>query len=117
MGEPRAWSNGGTHTDIPIHQPPSAGKEVSTKVRTKTTLTLREARKRAGLGLPACSQRTGVDIPSLLRYEKGRTRPRIGNAAKIADVLGVQVDEITEFLPAVREVEAAGFVLANGKTE
>ena len=82
-----------------------------------TTLTLREARKQAGLGLPACSQRTGVDIPSLVRYEKGTTRPRIENAAKIADALGIRVDEVAEFLPAVREVEAAGFVLANRETE
>ena len=77
-------------------------------METKTaTLTLREARRRAGLGLPACSRRTGVDVPSLLRYETGKTQPRIENAAKIADALGVRVDEVTEFLPAVREVEAA----------
>ena len=83
----------------------------------ETKLTLREARKRAGLGLPALSWRTGVDIPSLLRYEAGKTRPRIENAAKIAHVLGVRVDEIAEFAPAVLEVEAAGFALVSKRTE
>ncbi len=85
--------------------------------RKTTTLTLREARKRAGLGLPALSWRTGVDIPSLLRYERGRTSPGITNAARIARVLGVRVDRIAEFIPAVREVEAAGFALVETLAE
>jgi transcriptional regulator with XRE-family HTH domain len=72
-----------------------------------------EARKRAGIGLERCSRASGVDIRSITRYERGRSRPGIRNAARIAAVLGVRVNEIEEFLPAVCEVEAAGFVLAN----
>ena len=75
-------------------------------------LGMMEARKRAGLGLERCSRFSGVSIRDIIRYERGRTSPGIRNAARIAAVLGVRVDEIEEFLPAVREVEKAGFVLA-----
>ena len=71
-----------------------------------------EARKRAGLGVERCSRFSGVSVRDVIRYERGRSVPGIRNAARIAEVLGVRVDEIEEFLPAVREVEAAGFVLA-----
>ena len=72
-----------------------------------------EARKRAGLGLERCSRFSGVSVRDVIRYERGRTSPGIRNAARIARVLGVRVDEIAEFLPAVREVEEAGFILAD----
>jgi transcriptional regulator with XRE-family HTH domain len=75
-------------------------------------LSMTEARKRAGIGIERCSRASGVDIRSIIRYERGRSRVGIRNAARIAAVLGVRVDEVEEFLPAVREVEAAGFVLA-----
>jgi transcriptional regulator with XRE-family HTH domain len=83
------------------------------KAQTKPeVLHMLEARKRAGLGLERCSRFSGVSIRDVIRYERGRTSPGIRNAARIAAVLGVRVDEIAEFLPAVREVEEAGFVLA-----
>ena len=77
------------------------------------TMTIREARKRAGIGVGKCSRLADVDIRSLIRYEQGRAQPGIRNAARIAEVLGVRVDEIAEFVPAVREVEAAGFALTS----
>ncbi len=90
-------------------------------VQTRSeVLTMRQARKRAGIGLERCSRFSGVSIRDVIRYERGRTSPGIRNAARIAAVLGVRVDQIEEFLPAVREVEAAGFVLAdrdNTKTD
>ena len=73
---------------------------------------LRAARKRAGLGLEPCARRAGVTVRLLIGYEMGRQRPGITNAARLARALGVRVDRIEEFVPAVREVEAAGFVLA-----
>ncbi len=76
-------------------------------------LTMIQARKRAGLGIERCSRFPGVSVRDVIRYERGRSIPGIKNAARIAAVLGVRVDEVEEFLPAVREVEAAGFVLAN----
>ena len=77
-------------------------------------LGMMEARKRAGLGIERCSRFSGVSVRDVIRYERGRTSPGIRNAARIATVLGVRVDQVEEFLPAVREVEAAGFVLADG---
>jgi transcriptional regulator with XRE-family HTH domain len=78
---------------------------------------LRAARKRAGLGLEPCARRAGVTVRLLIAYEMGRQRPGIKNAARLARALGVRVDRIEEFAPAVREVELAGFVLAeaNGR--
>src|SRR5215211_5536543 len=78
---------------------------------------LRAARKRAGLGLEPCARRAGVTVRLLIAYEMGRQRPGITNAARLARALGVRVDLIEEFAPAVREVESAGFVLAeaNGR--
>ena len=77
------------------------------------TLRLRAARKHAGLGLEPCARRAGVTVRLLIAYEMGRQKPGIKNAARIARVLGVRVDGIEEFLPAVRETEAAGFVLSD----
>jgi transcriptional regulator with XRE-family HTH domain len=84
------------------------------------TLGLRAApRKRAGLGLEPCARKAGVTVRLLIAYEMGRQRPGIANAARLARALGVRVDRIEEFLPAVREVESAGFVLAeaNGREQ
>lgn len=72
---------------------------------------LRAARKRAGVGLERCARFSGVTVKDIVRYERGRTVPGITNAARIARALDVRVDEIAEFVPAVRQVEAAGFVL------
>lgn len=75
-------------------------------------LGLRAARKRAGLGLEPCARKAGVTVRLLIGYEMGRQTPGITNAARLSRALGVRVDRIAEFRPAVREVEAAGFVLA-----
>lgn len=80
-------------------------------------LTMMEARKLAGIGLERCSRFSGVSVRDVIRYERGRSVPGIKNAARIARVLGVRVDEVEEFLPAVREVEAAGFVLAESRDQ
>ena len=79
---------------------------------TEKTLTLREARKRAGLGRAKCAMLAGIDAPSLGRYETGKVRPGLVRAVRIAEVLGIRVDEVAEFVPALREAEAAGLVLA-----
>ncbi len=90
---------------------------MDTEQQTTATpiMALREARQQAGVGLERCSRVSGVGVKDVIRYERGRQKPGITNAAKIARVLGVRVDQIEEFLPAVREVEAAGFVLAESQ--
>lgn len=75
-------------------------------------LGLRAARKRAGLGLEPCAREAGVTVRLLINYEMGRQTPGIRNATRLARALGIRVDQVEEFIPAVREVEAAGFVLA-----
>ncbi len=82
-----------------------------TKGEPGMLLGMMEARKKAGIGIERCSRASGVDTRSIVWYERGRARVGIKNAARIAAVLGVRVDEIVEFLPAVREVQEAGFVL------
>ena len=76
------------------------------------TLRLRAARNRAGLGLEPCARKAGVTVRLLIAYEMGRQRPGIVNAARLARALDVRVDQIEEFVPAVKAVESAGFVLA-----
>ena len=75
------------------------------------TVGLRAARKLAGLGLEPCARKAGVTVRLLIAYEMGRQRPGIRNAARLARAVGVRVDRIEEFVPAVKEVESAGFVL------
>ncbi len=89
------------------------------KAQTKPkVLGMMQARKRAGLGIERCSRFSGVSARDVIRYERGRSVPGIKNAARIARVLGVRVDGIKEFLPAVHEVEEAGFVLIDkGETK
>ncbi len=87
--------------------------EMQTATTPTTPVALRVARKRAGIGLERCARFSGVTIRDIVRYERGRTVPGITNAARLARALGVCVDEIEEFLPAVEEVRAAGFVLAD----
>ena len=85
-------------------------KEVRREVDTETT-TLREARRRAGLGRVKCARLAGIDVPSLGRYETGKVQPGLVRALKIAKVLGVPADEVAEFLPALREAQDAGLAL------
>lgn len=74
---------------------------------------MKEARVEAGLGREKCSVLSGVNRVLILRYENGMATPGIVNAAKIARVLGVGLDEVKEFEHAVAEAEAAGLTTAN----
>jgi len=73
-------------------------------------MTLREARRRAGLGRVKCARLAGIDAPSLGRYEAGQVVPGLVRALRIAKVLGVEIGEVKEFVPTVRDAEAAGVV-------
>ncbi len=68
-----------------------------TEMQTATTPTapvgLRVARKRAGIGLERCARFSGVSIRDIVRYERGRTVPGITNAARLARVLGIRVND------------------------
>lgn len=92
----------------------SAEGEVRREVDTEMT-TLREARRRAGLGRVKCARLAGIDAPSLGRYETGKVVPGLVRALRIAKVLDVEVGEIAEFVPTLREAEAAGLVFGTKK--
>ena len=62
---------------------------------------LKEARLKAGLGRLRCAKLAGIDKPLLYRYELGLRRPGVRNATKIARALGVELEDIEEFRPAV----------------
>jgi DNA-binding XRE family transcriptional regulator len=77
----------------------------------KAKLALKAARIGAGLGREKCASLAGVNRTLILRYETGRAVPGIVNAAKIARVIGVGLDEIREFEHAMAQAEAARLVL------
>ena len=77
----------------------------------RAKLALKEARKRAGLGREKCAALSGISGPLILRYESGKARPGIVNAAKLARVIGVELDEVKEFERALEEAKAAGLAL------
>lgn len=81
----------------------------------KAKLTLKEARVRAGLGREKAARLSGVNRVLILRYEKQQAVPGIANAAKIARVLGVELNEIWEFEHAAAEAEAAGLVMIDAR--
>jgi transcriptional regulator with XRE-family HTH domain len=83
----------------------------------KAKLALKEARTGAGLGREKCAALAGVNRALILCYETGQSVPGIVNAAKIARVIGVGLDEIREFEHAVAEAEAARLVVDDPDSE
>jgi transcriptional regulator with XRE-family HTH domain len=77
----------------------------------KAKVALKEARVGAGLGREKCAALAGVNRALILRYETGQAVPGIVNAAKIARVIGVDLDEVREFEHAAAEAEAARLVV------
>ena len=83
----------------------------------RAKLALKEARKRAGLGREKCAALSGISGPLILRYESGKARPGIVNAAKLARVIGAELHEVREFEHALEEAEAAGLALKATKPD
>jgi len=57
-------------------------------------MSLREARKERGLSQVDLVKISGIRQSTLSQYENGQRLPTIGNAKKLADALGMTVDEI-----------------------
>lgn len=53
----------------------------------------------------------------LLRYENGLAVPGLVNAAKIARVIGVGLDEVREFEHAAAEAETARLVIGDPRAK
>lgn len=77
----------------------------------RAKVALKDARIGSGLGREKCAALSGVNRVLILRYETGQAVPGIVNAAKIARVIGVELDEVKEFEHAVSEAEAARLVV------
>lgn len=52
------------------------------------------ARARAGLTQAQVAEAVGVNRKTISRIERGETRPRLGLALRLADVLGVSFEEL-----------------------
>ena len=70
------------------------------------TTTLKEAISNSGLTKTECAEAAGVSRSQLYMYETGKLHPELKNAVQIAEALGVEVGEVTEFGPALEEAEA-----------
>jgi transcriptional regulator with XRE-family HTH domain len=55
---------------------------------------LRELRRMKGMTQEALSKFSGVNRVSIAKYESGKTVPSMQTAKKLADALGVTVDEL-----------------------
>jgi transcriptional regulator with XRE-family HTH domain len=65
--------------------------------------TLEEARLRRRLTQRALAARSGVSLSTIQAIEAGRSsRVRFGTMEKLADVLGVEPEDIDDFAPSFR---------------
>ena len=55
---------------------------------------LLKVRKLHGFTLHDLSEKTGIKINSLWRYEQGKIRPSVDNALKISNALNVPIEEL-----------------------
>lgn len=55
---------------------------------------LQEFRMRAGLSQSGLAEKSGVSVRTLQEYEQGKMVPSIDKAAKLAQALGVSLDEL-----------------------
>lgn len=56
---------------------------------------VRNARLRAGLSMRELGERAGVNYTQISRYESGAAAPRPGQMLRLADALGVSVEELS----------------------
>jgi transcriptional regulator with XRE-family HTH domain len=69
------------------------------------TTTLNEAIRASGLTKTECARAAGVARSQLYMYETGKVRPELKNAVRIAEALGIEVEEVAEFGLALKEAE------------
>ena len=55
---------------------------------------LRSARQACGLSREVLSERVGVSVKSIQRYEEGRQTPRVDTLYRLSAVLGVTVGDL-----------------------
>lgn len=64
------------------------------------------ARSEAGLTQKELSEKSGISLPQIVRYEAGRSKPRLGGALKLARVLKMDAyDLMPELRKTTHEIE------------
>ena len=76
---------------------------------------LKEAREKAGVGYSECIRLAKLDHPALYKYEAGKAKPSLARALRIARVLGVELTDVEEFRPALKEAMETGLVIGGDK--
>jgi transcriptional regulator with XRE-family HTH domain len=64
---------------------------------------LKKLRAAAGLSQSQLARAAGVPVATLKNWEQGRRQPLLGAACKLADALGVGLDELAGRAPAPKE--------------
>lgn len=57
-------------------------------------ITLKAARVNAGLTQEQVKEKTGISRSTLVGWESGKTRPRLGKLIEVCNLYGVQLTEI-----------------------
>ena len=61
-------------------------------------MSLENLRRRAGLSQEAVSRHLGVSRATVVNWEQGRTEPVISVGVKLAELLGVSLEQLAEAL-------------------
>lgn len=64
-------------------------------------ISLKAARVNAGYTLEAAAKALNTNIVSLVKYEQGKVFPKVTMAYKMAELYGLQINEIDFFRPSV----------------
>jgi transcriptional regulator with XRE-family HTH domain len=59
-------------------------------------LKIRQLREEAGLSQKALAHKAKISQGKVSEYESGKSIPRLDSARRIADALGVSIDELVE---------------------
>ena len=68
---------------------------------------LYEARRRSGLSQDQAAEKLCVSRQTVSTWETGETLPDVSQAASLAHIYGVTLDELTRFDAEVKEIERA----------
>jgi transcriptional regulator with XRE-family HTH domain len=69
---------------------------------------LAELRRRAGLTQEGLARASGVGTDAIRKYERGRRTPLFDQAIKLAQAMGVSLDELAGIEPPARGIAPVG---------
>lgn len=77
---------------------------------------LKELRLRAGMTQAALAQASGLGLPTIHHYEQGKREPSLRSAVKLAEALGVAVQEFVDSVKGEEEQPPPAIRGRPGKT-